>query len=81
MRQLPHMYQHLYHTFYQQPIHHQEGIYGDGRTTHMVEEEEEAEESEEAESDDLKAYKAAVGVVEEATEDETNKKNKKMGLT
>ena len=37
---------------------------GDGRSTHMGEEEDEAE------ADDLKSEEAVVGVVKEATEDE-----------
>ena len=39
LRQFPHIYQQLYHAFYQRPRHHQEGIRGDGRSTHLIEEE------------------------------------------
>ena len=37
LKQLPHTYQQLYHAFAHRPRHHQEGIGGDGRSTHLVE--------------------------------------------
>ena len=63
-RQLPHTYQQLHLAFSQQPSHHQEVMDGDGRSTQLGEEEEEAE------AVDFKEEEAAVGVVEEATEEE-----------
>ena len=62
--QLPRTYQHLYHSFYQRPGHHQEGMDRYGRSTQLGEEEEDSE------ATDLKAEETAVGVVEEAAEDE-----------
>ena len=57
-----HTYQQLYHAFYQQPSHHQEGMDGDGRSKNLKDEEEESEAS------DLKAEEAVVGVVKEAAD-------------
>ena len=63
-RQLPHTYQQLYHAFYQQTIHHQEGMDGNARSNNLGEEEGDAEAA------DLKSEKATLGVAEEAAEDE-----------
>ena len=46
----------------QQPSHHQEGMDGDGKSTHIGEEEEEVE------ANYLKAEESAVWVVKEAAE-------------
>ena len=35
LRQLLYIHQQLYHAFYQRPIHHQEGMDEDGRSTHL----------------------------------------------
>ena len=54
-RQLPHIYQQLYHSFSQRPNHHHEGMEKYNRSTQMGEEEEEVEGD-------------AVGVFKEAVE-------------
>ena len=59
-RQIPHIYQQLYHTFSQRPIYHQERIDRYGGSIQLGNEEEEEEAA------DLKAEKATVGVVQEA---------------
>ena len=43
LRKIPHTYQKLYHAFFRPTSHNQEGLDGDSRSTHMVEEEEVAE--------------------------------------
>ena len=63
LKQIPHIYQQLYHAIYQQPSHHQEGTDRYGRSTHLKEEEDETE------ATYLEAEEAEVGVVEEAAED------------
>ena len=55
-RKLPYTYQQLYHALSQQPSHNQEGVDGDGMSTHLGEDEKDSEE-------------AVVGVVEEAVEE------------
>ena len=62
--QIPHTYQQLYDPFYQRPVHYQEVMDGDGRSTHLWEEKEESEEAY------LKAENNAAGVVEESVEEE-----------
>ena len=62
--QLPHIYQHLYHAFSQRPNYHQEVMDGYRISTQLEEEERESE------AYNLKAEEAAVGVVEEAAEEE-----------
>ena len=63
LRQLPNIYQRLYHDFYQNTRHKQEGLDRDGSSTQLREEEEEAEAAA------LKADESAVGMVKEAMED------------
>ena len=76
-RQLTHIYQQLYHDFTQRASHHQEGMDEDSRSTQLV------EEGEETEAADFKAEEAAVGVVQEAVEEEKKEieTKVKMGLT
>ena len=59
LRRLLYIYQQLYHAFYRKPIHHQEGMDGDGRSTKL------GKEKGEAQAVYLKVTKAAVGVIKE----------------
>ena len=62
LRQIPHIYQQLYHAFYRRPSHHQEGMVVHGMSNQIGEEEEEEE------ADNFKAEEAVVGVVEDSAE-------------
>ena len=73
-RQPQHNYQQLYHAFYQQPIHNQEGLDEDIRWTHLEEEEEASKEA------DLKAEGSAVGLFEEAAAGETKEMEIKVKM-
>ena len=76
-RQLPHIYQYLYHNFSQRPSHHQEDMDRDIISTQMK------EGGETSEAANLSADEAAVRVVKEATEEEAKeiKIKVKMELT